>query len=192
MDLTNDTLDCQSNLSTWASTPGEPEKLPMNCINWFEAYAFCIWDGGFLPSEAEFVYTAAGGSEQRKYPWGSSAPGKDSQYAIWGYYYPDGSGKNEGTIANIAPVGTAKAGAGKWGHFDLVGNMIQWTLDYYTDKYPNPCTDCATLYEGSGRAPRDGYFGSTDEMLLESSSRNNGFYPANRFQSFGFRCARTP
>jgi formylglycine-generating enzyme required for sulfatase activity len=192
LDLTNDTLDCQSNLSTWKSTAGDTDKLPMNCINWFEAYAFCIWDGGFLPSEAEYVYAAAGGSEQRKYPWGATAPGKDNKYAIWGFYYPDGTGEGDGTIHNIAPVGTAKAGAGKWGHLDLVGNMIEWNLDYYTDKYPNPCKDCAVLYDGSGRSPRDGFFGSTDEALLQSSSRNNGFYPANRFQSFGFRCARSP
>jgi hypothetical protein len=70
--------------------------------------------------------------------------------------------------------------------------MLRWTLDYYTDKVPNPCADCAVLYQGSGRSPRDGYFGATDDALLQSSSRNNGFYPANRFQSFGFRCARTP
>ena len=47
----------------------------MNCVNWFEAYAFCIWDGGFLPSDTEWEYAAAGGSLQREYPWGSTAPG---------------------------------------------------------------------------------------------------------------------
>ncbi len=192
IDVTNDTLDCQSNLSTWTSAVGDNDKLPMNCINWFEAYAFCIWDGGFLASEAEYVYAAAGGSEQRRFPWGSTAPGKDNQYAIWGCYYPDGTGKCEGTLRNIAPVGTAKAGEGRWGHLDLVGNMIEWTLDYYAESYANPCVDCANLASGSGRAPRDGYYGSTDESLLQSSSRNNGFYPSNRFQSYGFRCARTP
>jgi hypothetical protein len=60
------------------------------------------------------------------------------------------------------------------------------------DTYVSPCTDCADLASGSGRAPRDGYFVSTDEALLQSSYRNNGFYPANRFFSYGFRCARSP
>jgi formylglycine-generating enzyme len=192
MDLTNDTLDCQSNLSTWTSKAGASDKMPMNCINWFEAYAFCIWDGGFLASEAEYVYAAAGGSEQRLFPWGPTEPGKDNQRAIWGCYYPDGSGTCDGTTRNIAPVGTAKLGAGKWGQLDLVGNMIEWYLDYYAASYATPCTDCADLYNGSGRAPRDGYFGATDQTLLQSSYRNNGFYPANRFYSYGFRCARTP
>jgi len=192
LDLTNDTLQCQSGLSTWTSSPDANDKLPMNCINWFEAYAFCIWDGGFLASEAEYVYAAAGGAEQRRFPWGAASPGTNNQYAIWGCNYPDGSGTCDGTLRNIAPVGTAKAGAGKWGQLDLVGNMIEWYLDYYAASCASPCADCANLHSGSGRAPRDGYFGATDETLLQSSYRNNGFYPANRFPSYGFRCARTP
>jgi len=192
LDLTNDTLECQSGLSTWTPSADANDRLPMNCINWFEAYAFCIWDGGFLASEAEYVYAAAGGAEQRRFPWGATPPGNDNQYAIWGCHYPDGSGACDGTLRNIAPVGTAKSGAGKWGQLDLVGNMIEWYLDYYAASYVSPCTDCANLHSGSGRAPRDGYYAATDETLLQSSYRNNGFYPANRFPSYGFRCARVP
>jgi sulfatase modifying factor 1 len=45
---------CDSTHATWtASATGGHENLPTNCVNWYEAYAFCIWDGGFLPSEAE-------------------------------------------------------------------------------------------------------------------------------------------
>src|SRR5580693_3178198 len=41
------------NYSTWTEAAGTQENLPINCVNWYEAYAFCIWDGGgFLPSEA--------------------------------------------------------------------------------------------------------------------------------------------
>ena len=39
----------------WTDAPGTHENRPINCVNWYEAYAFCIWDGGFLPSEADAV-----------------------------------------------------------------------------------------------------------------------------------------
>lgn len=192
LDLSNDSLQCQTGTATWTSDVGENEKLPMNCINWYEAYAFCIWDGGFLASEAEYVYAAAGGSEQRKFPWGSTSPGKSNDYAVWGCNFPDGAGTCDGSLRNIAPVDVPQKGAGRWGQLNLVGNLIEWYLDWFSPSYASPCTDCANLADGSGRAPRDGYFASTDEKLLQSSYRNNGFYPANRFFSYGFRCARSP
>src|SRR5450755_1713377 len=59
---------------TWTSSPAANESQPISNQAWYDAYAFCIWDGGFLPSEAEWNYAAAGGggaSGQRVYPWSS-------------------------------------------------------------------------------------------------------------------------
>jgi formylglycine-generating enzyme required for sulfatase activity len=91
---------------TWTPVAATNENLPINCANWYEAYAFCIWDGGFLPSEAEWAYAAAGGSAQLEYPWGVATPGTATLYADYNCYYPDSSGRCTG-FENIAPVGTA-------------------------------------------------------------------------------------
>ncbi len=53
----------------WKDMPGVNDNLPMNCIDWYEAFAFCVWDGGRVPTEAEWNYAAAGGAEQREFPW---------------------------------------------------------------------------------------------------------------------------
>jgi formylglycine-generating enzyme required for sulfatase activity len=176
-------------LTTWTSTAGGQEGLPINCVNWYEAYAFCIWDGAFLPSEAEWEYAATGGSAQFEYPWGSTAPGTASLYAIYGCFYPNGSGKCSG-IASIAPVGMATKGAGPWGQLDLAGNMWQWNLDWYSSNYISPCTDAAYLTATSTRVNRGGDFTSVSSNLFPSE--RDSASPSARSTSFGFRCARTP
>ena len=65
-------LKCDAH-ETWTDVAGANESLPINCITWYDAMAFCIWDGGFLPTEAEWNYAAAGGDEQRAYPWSNAA-----------------------------------------------------------------------------------------------------------------------
>jgi formylglycine-generating enzyme required for sulfatase activity len=190
---TTSNLQCNAAYRTWTAAPGSNEKLPITCVNWWESYAFCIWDGGgFLPSEAEWEYAAAGGSQEREYPWGSTAPGTacpgtGCQYAIYNCDYPNGSGSCSG-VTNIAPVGTATLGAGVFGQLDLAANVFEWNLDWYAT-YVDPCTDCANLSSASIRVVRGGSFLYSATYLLPPG-RGDGT-PADR-RDFGFRCARTP
>lgn len=62
---------------TYTKTPGPNESKPMTNVTWFEAYAFCIWDGGRLPTFNEWNFAATGGSEQRLFPW-SVPPSNES------------------------------------------------------------------------------------------------------------------
>lgn len=47
------------------------DRKPINCIPWHVLFAFCVWDGGRLPTDAEFGFALAGGGEQRPFPWGT-------------------------------------------------------------------------------------------------------------------------
>ncbi len=195
-----------SDRDTWTPSAGANENLPLDCVNWYEAYAFCIWDGGFLPSEAEWEYATVGGSQQRRYPWGPTDPGRANQYAIYDCYYPTGE---EGGVdscntggATIAPVGTAMLGGGLWGQVDLVGNLQEWTLDYSNAGFPDPCTDCVSLppFQESFRFLGGGSFVSNEASSLSPSSfaaewaMNEilGGDSGERDFTDGFRCARTP
>ena len=197
-------LACDPSAASWTPSPGANENLPINCIDWYEAYAFCIWDGGFLPSEAEWGYAAGGGSEQRQYPWGNSWPGigtsVEFQYAISSCDFPDFSYttcENTPATRNIAPVGFPYSGAGKWGQLDLGGNVFEWNLDW-GNPYLTPCTDCTANAQGQddsgypvGLTLRGGAFNAAD--VTASARDNSGMDgPLHRFYSIGARCARTP
>jgi formylglycine-generating enzyme required for sulfatase activity len=207
----NTNLACDPNFATWTETAGSQENLPINCVNWYEAYAFCIWDGGFLPSEAEWEYVAAGGSQQLEYPWGSTDPGTGNQYAIYNCDYPNGSGYGTCTgVGNIAPVGTATLGAGIWGQLDMEGEVSEWNLDLDNDlaedrPYNGPCTDCADLTTYCGlpigygpnecpdynfRVIQGGDFSDDASFLLPPD--RGAIEPTGRDQGAGFRCARAP
>jgi formylglycine-generating enzyme required for sulfatase activity len=175
---------CDTTHATWtAAATGGHENLPINCVSWYDAYAFCIWDGGFLPSEAEWGYAGAGGTEQRQYPWGSTAPGMTNQYAIYGSFYT-------GNSTGIAPVGTATSGAGRWGQVDLAGEVWEWNLDW-KQTYVSPCTDCVNLTAASFRIVRgDNYGGSVNNLV--PTVRGGDVAPEGRDSNFGVRCARAP
>ena len=142
-----------SSFRTWTDAAGANENLPMNCISWFEAFAFCAWDGGRLPTEAEWNYASAGGSEQRSYPWGSATP--DAAHAV---YDCNGNGlpAPDCVVADILKVGSKPAGDGRWGQTDMAGSMQEWNLDWYKDIYLTPCTNCANTDPASTRVVRWG------------------------------------
>ena len=181
-------LNCTGG-GTWSSAAGAIEKQPINCLTWYDAAAFCIWDGGFLPSEAEWNYAAAGGTEQRAFPWGSTVPAANTSLAIYGCYYNAASGC--GGVANIAPVASVLAGNGKWGQTDLAGNVCEWTMDWHVSPYNETvCTNCSYLVTASYRVFRGGSFHWGTNDLLNGSRGN---YPPSYRQNWqGARCARTP
>ena len=166
--------------ATWTDMPGGNENRPMNCITWYESFAFCVWDGARVPTEAEWNYAAAGGSEQRPYPWSRNMMDQtiDKNYAVYG--------------GSSAVVGSrSPQGDGRWGHSDLAGNMSEWTFDWYKNVYDNPCNNCAHINSTGLRGHRGGCYTSVASSLL-SSLRNGSLAPTTRNHITGARCARTP
>ena len=169
------------------------QDRPVGAITWTQAYAFCIWDGGFLPTEAEWNYAAAGGAEQRVYPWSSPPTSTTLDCAHVAF-----QGDAEHTCSpsdDVLPVGSkSPLGDGRWGHVDLEGNRAEWTLDWL-DAYETPCVDCARLQPppldagttlDSQRVVRGDY-----EVLLTSyraSDEESDTYDSQVV----FRCARSP
>jgi len=166
---------------TWTDTPEGNESMPISCLDWYSAFAFCAWDGGRLPTEAEWNYAASGGSEQRYYPWSSPAASTtiDDSYAVYC-----------GGTCSILNVGSkSPKGDGLWGQSDLAGNVDEWTLDWYASQYTNPCNNCADLTSSSERVIRSGIFSGSASDL--QSAFRFGSYPGFGYDGVGARCART-
>ena len=169
--------------STWrANVQDGHENLPINCVTWYEALAFCIWDGGRLPTEAEWNFAAAGGDEQRLFPWSSppDSPAVGDKYAVYG----------EGSVP--LEVGSRPDGAGKWGHLDLAGNLSEWTQDWLSDPYSGGgCDNCVELTSaGLGKVMRGGSWGTIEDPL--NNNYRDSYFPNLREGKVGFRCAKAP
>jgi len=143
------TLDCGGwqpgqPMNNWSGATNAPkpgrEQHPVNCINWFQARAYCLWRGGALPTEAQWEKAARGGCEKYAgqdcktalpvYPWGSTAPTCDlAVYKMEGV--PPGESCDG---AATAPVGSKPAGASPYGVLDMAGNVFEWLQDRY---HPN-------------------------------------------------------
>ena len=175
---------CDPVYQTWTPSPGDNEHRPMSCIDWFEAFAFCVWDGGRLPTEGEWDYATIGGSEYRTFPWGEAAP--DCTYAN---FIPDQM-RCAATFTNDVGSESPK-GDGKWGQADLAGNLWEWVLDWSSNNIALGCANCAHPPPSSPwRVVRGGSFGS-DATYLGHQARFE-MVPWIRDAVTRARCARNP
>ena len=167
--------------------PLPPHAAVMH-VNWYEADAWCRWAGRRLPTEAEWEQAAAtspddarGASGKRAYPWGDQ--------------FPDVARANLYGICNaVAPVSAFAAGDSAWGCRQLMGNVWEWTADWFRP-YPgferDPYQEYSEPWFGNHKVLRGGCF-ATSAILLRNTWRN--FYMPDRRDVFaGFRtCAVAP
>ncbi len=183
--------DCEPQNATYSETSSDRDLLPINCVTWYEAFAFCAWDGGRLPSEAEWNHAAAGGDEQRVFPWAEPADDYNLGLAVYGCASLPCPGDT-----GIAQVGARPDGAGRFGHFHLAGNVAEWLRDHIGNlsQYKLPCDDCVEIAGDAPRGRRGGAFDSLPDQEpfneLKVSYRAR-LPPETRDDTMGIRCARS-
>ncbi len=212
LDTANDIateLECESKYATFGvlgdDGPGGDLEDPLNCVTWYEAFAFCIWDGGRLPTEAEWEYVAAGGSEERLYPWGSSAvTGTNTSHGV-PVYPATGPGPNYQEIP--FSVLMHDGGPSRWGQMDLSGGVSEYVVDVYnqirySEESASGLDPIEYILDSETASARGSNFltgteEETDEVeqavnAAESraAARGSALDRQQRSVTVGFRCAR--
>ena len=179
---------------------------PVVCINWHDAKAYTSWLSNYtgksyrLLTEAEWEYIAKSGSSEL-WPWGSDA----EEICKYGNVY-DETGVNERRSASkdnsgaqvapcndgyelVAPVG--KFLPNKFGLYDTIGNVWEWTEDCSVKFYDTSNLD-GSDFQVSGKCDkRSVRSGSWRSRLSRHRPSFRGRDPAEiAYFHFGLRIAR--
>jgi formylglycine-generating enzyme required for sulfatase activity len=154
---------------------------PVVNVTWDEARAFCEAHGGRLPTEAEWEFAARSGRFEDEFPWGNS----------FSREHANGIGvAGRDLWAFTAPV--AAFAANDHGLFDMIGNVWEWTLDWFrtgTGWSQPPAVEPEPGTAGYRKTIRGGSWDSTTPNLRVS--RRIGLPPDQRHNLYvGFRCSR--
>ncbi|MGK3993741.1 bifunctional serine/threonine-protein kinase/formylglycine-generating enzyme family protein [Sorangium sp. So ce1024] len=182
--------------SQFCNGPEAPDH-PINCVDWYQAKAYCAASGKRLPTEAEWEL-AARGKDAWTYPWGHAPPSGERLNACgtecsrmlterlekigkgpWPRMYND-----DDAAPATAPVGRSPAGKSPAGALDLAGNVWEWTESHYCPYDRDDCDDSRRVLRGGG-------WDTVESQYVRSAHRRPSASTA-RGWSIGFRCAKTP
>ncbi len=187
----------------WTLSEASREDHPINCVDWATAQSFCAWDGGRLPTEAEWEYLSrhreiSGVGSPRLYPWGNTPPIE----AIPGYprATPCERAQFQDCLGDDG-ARTRRVGSfpGTGGIFDLAGNVVEWVADnagnYGIDRCWTPVPvdlhDPLCIDEARGHSLRGGSFRAGGIETLMCASRDAAAATSHE-DTLGFRCVRSP
>ena len=163
---------------TEALVPDEP----VIHVNWHEAQAWCRWAGRRLPTEAEWEFAAATApgepGKKRRYPWGDADPDTNTANLYGG-------------TGQCVAVSAYPEGDSAWGVRQMIGNVWEWTDDWF-EPYPgfirDPYAEYSEPWFGTHKVLRGGCH-ATRSVLIRNTWRN--FYTPDRRDIYaGFRtCA---
>jgi formylglycine-generating enzyme required for sulfatase activity len=161
-------------LPTCHFNEADSADLPMNCATWHDAQAFARWAGKALPTEAQWEY-AARGSSGGPLPWGGG-PMRAGDAAI--------------DLPKASRGGSYFRDVSIFGVMDMLGNVSEWTADWYAAPYAGEAQQRNPQgpTQGEDRVIRGASYGS--DLGRASLVRRHRDLPENGRSklAYGFRC----
>lgn len=106
---------------------------PVVHVAFTDAEAYAKWAGKELPTEAEWEFAARGGLDGAEFAWGDELiPGGKYMANTWQGNFPHENLKLDG-YERTSPVKTYPPNG--YGVHDMIGNVWEWTVDWYTTKH---------------------------------------------------------
>lgn len=119
---------------------------PVTQVALADAEAYAAWAGKALPTEAEWELASRGGLDGADYAWGDDLMPEGRRLAnTWPGSFPS-EGEPGPHRYGTSPVGAFPANA--YGLVDMIGNVWEWTADYWTPRHAAVDGCCA------GASPR--------------------------------------
>lgn len=127
---------------------------PVVHVAWADVAAYASWAGKEIPTEAEWELAARGGLIGAEFAWGEEFnPGGEWMANTWQGEFPVQDTGDDG-YRGTSPVGAFPANG--FGLFDMIGNVWEWTSDWYADHMPASHACCTV------DGPEDGMEQSID------------------------------
>jgi formylglycine-generating enzyme len=127
---------------------------PVVHVAYKDAEAFAEWAGKALPTEAEWEYAARGGLEGAEFAWGDElTPDGKHMANTWQGTFPF-QNLAEDRFERTSPVNAFPANG--YGLFDMIGNVWEWTSDWYRARHDaDPTKACCIPENPRGPATPD-------------------------------------